>query len=370
MRIGWATVDWSATFKNPDGTAGPGGSCWYRCCLPATYLRDLGHETFVGRPVLLGAQEGNPRFAVADVYDFDDPVTEETIHDDLDVVVFQRIMHLDVLADIVEYGPKTGQLVVNDVDDFFWGLDKRNVAHRLTNTQQRPEDNINIYLDILRASDLVTCSTPFLADFLLKEGCKVEVIRNGIDLERWTPKAASDRQPTIGWAGAVPWRSGDIETVRRPLRRMEGLGFRFHHSGHIETWTTFSSLAGLRASSVTTSPMVPTGQIPSLYYPFDVGIVPLNDIPFNHAKSFVKGLEMTAAGLPLVAQATPEYKALEAGGIGVTAETEKQWFKTLKYLGTNFGAREELRAQGQESIDQHSMKRRAEDWQAVLCNRR
>jgi len=373
VRIGFATVDWSQSVTDSQGRLAIGGSGHYRCGLPAKYLAELGHETFVGRPVLLGDKTETPRFAVADMgASLDVDVTPEMIHDNLDVVVFQRMMHVDILRDIVEYGPKTGQLIVNDVDDHFWALDKRNLAHKMTDTSVRPEENTEIYLQILKASDLVTASTPHLADALRKRGCgNVEVVRNGVDSEAgWFPTDLGGRQPTVGWAGALPWRSGDIESVRRPLRRLESLGVRFHHSGHLGGWSTFAEAAGLADGSVSNSPMVPVEGIPRLYAYFEVGMIPLNDIPFNWAKSFVKGLEMAAAGIPFVAGASPEYRALAADGVGLVAASDSQWFKLLKALWSSEDFRRERAESDAAGLLAHTMKVRAQDWESVLQTQR
>ena len=373
MRIGFATVDWSRTLKDDRGLLALGGAGHYRCGLPAKYLAEMGHETFLGRPVLLGVESGSPRFAVADIGSEPDvEVTPDMIHDDLDVVVFQRMMHADFLADIVEYGPKTGQFIVNDVDDHFWALDKRNAAYKMTNSSERPMENTRIYLDILRASDLVTTSTSYLADALHKRGCRnVEVVRNGVDMEAgWLPTDLGCDQPTVGWAGALPWRSGDIESVRSPLRRLEARGVRFHHSGHLDSCGTFAEAAGLADGSVSRSPMVPADGIPRLYHYFEVGLIPLNDIPFNWAKSFVKGLEMAAAGIPFVAGASPEYRALAADGVGLVAESDSQWFKLLKALWSSEGFRRERAESDAAGLSGHTMKVRAQDWESVLQTQR
>jgi len=339
VRIGFATVDWSQSVTDSQGRLAIGGSGHYRCGLPAKYLAELGHETFVGRPVLLGDKTETPRFAVADMgASLDVDVTPEMIHDNLDVVVFQRMMHVDILRDIVEYGPKTGQLIVNDVDDHFWALDKRNLAHKMTDTSVRPEENTEIYLQILKASDLVTASTPYLADALRKRGCgNVEVVRNGVDSEAgWFPTDLGGRQPTVGWAGALPWRSGDIESVRRPLRRLESLGVRFHHSGHLGGWSTFAEAAGLADGSVSNSPMVPVEGIPS----------------------------------PFVAGASPEYRALAADGVGLVAASDSQWFKLLKALWSSEDFRRERAESDAAGLLAHTMKVRAQDWESVLQTQR
>ena len=63
-----------------------------------------------------------------------------------------------------------------------------------------------------------------------------------------------------------------------------------------------------------------------------VGIVPLNSLPFNEAKSSVKGLEYAMTGIPFVAYASNEYKKLELEGSGNTAKKPMQWIKNMERL--------------------------------------
>ena len=56
-----------------------------------------------------------------------------------------------------------------------------------------------------------------------------------------------------------------------------------------------------------------------------VGLVPLTRSPFNEAKSYLKGLEYAAAGIPFIATPTEEYRLLHRAGVGRLAETPDEW---------------------------------------------
>jgi hypothetical protein len=64
----------------------------------------------------------------------------------------------------------------------------------------------------------------------------------------------------------------------------------------------------------------------------DIGIVPLNKLPFNEAKSSLKGMEYAMSGIPFVAYGSNEYKKLEAEGAGNTAVKPRQWIKHMEKL--------------------------------------
>jgi len=64
---------------------------------------------------------------------------------------------------------------------------------------------------------------------------------------------------------------------------------------------------------------------PSLLSGFHIGLVPLVPSPFNEAKSYLKGLEYAAAGIPFIATPTAEYRRLHEAGVGRLASTPDEW---------------------------------------------
>ena len=67
--------------------------------------------------------------------------------------------------------------------------------------------------------------------------------------------------------------------------------------------------------------------------PFDIGIAPLNDIPFNHAKSWIKPLEYAAAGIPSIMSKSPEYvRFKEKYGVGRIAKRYRDWVRHFEDL--------------------------------------
>jgi hypothetical protein len=81
---------------------------------------------------------------------------------------------------------------------------------------------------------------------------------------------------------------------------------------------SFADQSGIDPKRLKTLPMQPMNRY-HLMFQMDIGLVPLNDIPFNRAKSFIKGLEYTASGIPFVAQGTGEYELLATDGVGRVA---------------------------------------------------
>jgi spore maturation protein CgeB len=64
----------------------------------------------------------------------------------------------------------------------------------------------------------------------------------------------------------------------------------------------------------------------------DIGIVPLQKVPFNEAKSSLKGMEYAFSGIPFVASDTEEYRQIHADGAGILARRTRDWIKELEKL--------------------------------------
>ena len=105
-----------------------------------------------------------------------------------------------------------------------------------------------------------------------------------------------------------------------------------------------------------------------LLFTFDIGLVPLNDIPFNRAKSFIKGLEYTASGITFVAQALPEYERRGEDGLGYVAVTAEDWKRQVERL-LDYKTRK--RAAGQNysvMLKKHTIKQREDEWRQVIID--
>ncbi len=337
MKIGLASRDWSSTALDVDGRRTWGGAGWYRLGLPGKYLRRDGLDVVEGSLTwsndlkVFGVREW-PTYGQAE----DDP---GLIHWDVDLIVLQRWMFASVAIETAT-ARRSGQVVVQDVDDHFWALDPANAAYRTTDPETNPIENRALYLEGLKAADLVTVSTPYLADELRRLGVardRLVVIPNHVEVEAFARVAkyrAERPSPVLGWVGATSHRSGDLETLRGVLGPfLERYDLRAFHGGSQDHAGTFADMAGVAARRVGVAPMQPIDRYPDLFGHLDVGLVPLRDVVFNRAKSWVKGLEYAAAGLPFVAQDLPEYARLATGhGIGLLAHRPRDWIRWLERL--------------------------------------
>ncbi len=317
LRVGIATRDWAA---HSDETPTLGGSGHYRCGLVARVLRDLGHD------VVLGTLCASPNELGVVTWDLEK-------HWGFDVVLLQRWMFDDLPVRILR-ARANGQVVLNDVDDWWEGLDPSNLAFKTSHPGANPGENRDHYRRVLSASTAVVCSTPFLESRYARLAPTL-LVRNVLDLARWTPQEPREGPPTLGWVGALPWRSkGDVEALAGFLGSfLVKHGLRFRHAGAMTEAKDFAAAARIPPDLLDQTPLVPIAGHERQFEGIDVAVVPLADKPFNQAKSCLKGMQAAAAGVPYVATAMPEYRWLrDSRGVGRTTKNPREWIRHLEWL--------------------------------------
>ena len=316
-KIGFASSDWSRSITDKRGHPVMGGAGWARL---GQYFGSLENVAAIG---ILAHKDGI--FGVRD--------WGGALHFDCDVIVMQRVMFEDIPEKIL-LAQANGQIIVNDIDDWYFGLSSKNAAFAASHPKTNPKENTIHYKTILARSDYVTTSTPYLRERLASfVKCPIELIGNYVDVGRFKGRPIEKTEtPIVGWVGSTAHRSGDLNEVKGILGPMfeEGL-IKLHHSGHVSQHVSFAEEIDVHPKLVTTLPLVSPSKYPELFQ-FDIGIVPLSDVPFNMAKSNIKGLEYAAAGIPFVASPTPSYLELKEDGIGLIARKRRYWKPLLSSL--------------------------------------
>lgn len=332
----------------------PNGCAWYRCKLPSDELNQRGWFTAVGFPAF---NEGRGFGMLLD---------DGRAAHGWDIIVLKLLMQKQVLESI-PIAQKLGQKIIVDIDDWFEGLSESNRAYKATDPKENPNSNREIYSQIIMAADAVITSTPFLFEYYGKRRHNVFLVRNGIDTLRWRKKPYKPyRKTRIGWVGATHWRSNDLEQLAPFMGKfIEKNNLLFHHSGHNDNAPLAHELLGVGAEFARQSPLMPILSYPSLFANIDIGIVPLNNIEFNYAKSFIKGLEYAAAGIPFVASYSPEYEYLAENGIGRVAYSEKDWIYHLNEL-LDVKKRKDDIDENYDNLSKFSMSARGDDWDATM----
>lgn len=269
-----------------------------------------------------------------------------------DVVVLQRPL-LRLLVDGIPYLQRKGIAVVVEVDDDFQAIHPQNIAHDTADPKRNPEQNRDHLMRACQLADLVTVSTPALADRYGRHG-RVAVLPNLLPDHfydaRPVPSPWRDRQKWVGWSGSTLTHPTDLQqTGGGVARAMRGTGYGLYCVG-----------AGTgvreRLSYDDYAPWLPLGWVTLDDYPaamaaMDIGIVPLDLIPFNEAKSYLKGMEMAAVGVPFIASPTHQYEALAEAGAGVLARKPNRWEPTMRKLIRDDAYRADLAASGRATVE-------------------
>jgi hypothetical protein len=260
---------------------------------------------------------------------------------DADVVVFQRPPHRDTPA-LIEQFQAQGVAVVVDVDDDLMTVHPQNAAYPLHAGLLSPEVNARYTAKCCGIADLVTVSTPALAERYGAHG-RVVCLPNCVPAAILDYPRHSDGH-TIGWPGRVASHPGDLETTRGGVGEAIG-DWRFHVIGEA---------AGVRDALGLPQEPSETPWIASVedYHRalgcLDIGIVPLAPSTFNISKSFLKGVELAAAGVPFVASPRAEYQVL---GLGIlAADRSRNWRSAVRDLTRDESLRWEHAEQGREAI--------------------
>lgn len=344
IKVGVATVEYMIEVVDHFPQVILGGSGWIRL---QQWLRHSSNHTVFGNlkygTHILGVQ----------------PV-DGGLHFDAPVIIMQR--HAEAAAtSAVQRAVQNGQRVINDIDDWYWGLHEENMAAKFFDPSFNSEYNYEHYRRTLEASSLVVVSTPFLAERLAEWGINVRLIQNCVSTDLYPMREHRVGPVTVGWAGSTGHRSGDLDILREPFARLPE-SVRFHHTGDDPGHPAFTEKVALDPGRVSFLPLQEPEQYPYSFI-FDIGVVPLVDHPFNHAKSWIKGIEYAAAGVPFVASPSPEYLRLKAEyGIGRIARSADEWVEHIEELMDPAVRYEEAQRQRQLVVEHLDVRRMAASW--------
>lgn len=334
LKLGIASGDWVPPSRTPDGVERWGGSGWARIGQYAEHLPfDIVHGVLTWIRDHLGIMDASGE-----------------LHD-VDVILMQRLMY-DGISEHMVASQKKGIKIINDIDDWYWGLSPNNHAFHHNHPKKNPQANFNHYRSIISRSDLVIASTPYLAS-RVSEFCQapIVVVKNTVDVERFTPREHHDTpQPVVGWVGSTNHRSGDLEILKGifpSFLRTESI--QLFHGGTVPKAPSFASRIGVNEGEVKTMPLVPHSDYPKLMV-MDIGLVPLTKMPFNRCKSDIKGLEYASAGVPFIASTLDAYIELQRDlGIGRLAKNPVQWSRHIKEL-SHYETRKEEAERNREMV--------------------
>lgn len=295
-----------------------GGCSFYRITEPARVVSEqFGVDVRVGIDLAIDATK-NP---------YTREYTINEIQEDIDLLIIQRPLKRSLNALISQAG-KQGIAVIVELDDDFENVHPKNPAWRKTHPQFSPLSNYEWLRKSASVADAVTVSTPRLLKY--GQDGRSHVLRNNVPLSIFDVKPTPLSARGLGWTGSVSTHPEDLEEAHDGVYRV------LRNSGEFNVVGDGIGVAG--SLGISEAQVLSSGWVDlDLYYQtildtLSVGIVPLQSNAFNHAKSFLKGLEMAALGIPFVASPTEEYQFLCDMGIGSIARTPSDWYSQTKNL--------------------------------------
>ena len=327
----------------------PGGCAYYRSYLPASVLRT---PNAFGRPAF-------------------DPAHGFMVREENTATAIKGFTTVSLKLVMDRWTPRQmelaqalGQRIVVDIDDYYDGLTAANAAYDLTHPEKNKRTNRDNYTRVIAQADALTVSTPFLYEYHSQRHPNVTLVRNGYNPAQFTRMKVRPTKPVLGWTGSTRFRNSDLEQLREWLPDfLEKHDLLFRHVGHDPQGLSFAAVTGIPSKRLQVAPILPVTRYAEAFT-FDIGIVPLNDIPFNHAKSNIKGLEYAAAGIPFVASDMPEYRRLHDDGIGLLATTPEEWEQQLEWM-LDYDNRKYAAAVQAKRLEEWSIHARAAEWNTV-----
>ncbi len=203
---------------------------------------------------------------------------------------------------------------------------------------------------IVQAVDYVTTTTSVLKKIYRKFKAKGEVktLPNMIDMSLFKPAKTDGKKITIFYFG-TPTHFIDMNTIYPALKTI----LRKYSNVYLKC------VCGIRGTQWDKLPKTEMEVGTSDFIKwvkrfnkekFDIGIIPLADVPFNYYKSNIKWQEFSAKGVPVVASAVKPNMCIKHGETGFLARSENDWVKYLSLLIEKKSLRKKIGEQAKKEV--------------------
>lgn len=319
-----------------------GGCAKYRIHEPVKVLREqYGWDITIDNDIAIDGEK---------VLETGEYIIRE-VQEDVDLIVVQRPLNRSLLP-VIEKAQEQGMAVIVEIDDDFHSVHPQNSAWKKVHPTFSPASNYEWLMKSSSIADLVTISTPALLHYA-PHG-RSRIIPNFVPDDIFDVKATPYTKTGLGWTGTRQTHPGDLESTQGSIgKALRKAKQDFHLVGDP---IGVSNALGLADETI----MHSTGWVDiDNYYQtmkdnISVGIVPLERSQFNEAKSYLKGLELAALGIPFVATPTYDYRRLhEDYGVGILAESPDEWYKAVTSLLTKPARQYMLGNKYRETVKNH-----------------
>lgn len=199
---------------------------------------------------------------------------------------------------------------------------------------------------LLRHAALVTAGNQYLADYAGAHGAnKVMLVPTVVDPDRYALQApAASQILRVGWIG-TPANARYLAPVIKAMNRL---------SARIQM-----RLVTIGAPSLETGTIVQERHEWSeeteaaLLRDIDIGVMPLEDAPWERGKCGYKLIQYMAAGKPVVASPVGVNRSIVTAETGFLAESEEDWVRAIDVLANDPAARAQMGRASRARLERH-----------------
>jgi glycosyltransferase involved in cell wall biosynthesis len=199
---------------------------------------------------------------------------------------------------------------------------------------------------VMRRAAIVVAGNDYLAARARSAGAtRIEIIPTAIDLARYgdAPRPAEHRAAVVGWIG-IPLNVHYLTLIEPALRLAAREG---HIKVHVVGAPIPSELAGIPAKTFAWTEATEIERIGE----FDIGIMPLQDTPWERGKCAYKLLQVMAAAKPVIASPVgANCQVVRHGVNGFLATTQEEWAEALRALAADPALRSRLGEEARRTV--------------------
>ena len=201
------------------------------------------------------------------------------------------------------------------------------------------------HASLMRAASMVTVGNNYLADYAKKAGARrVELLPTAIDLDRYgmSPESRLHSPPRVGWIGQ--------RVTAQFLLPLTDIFQRLKSEAKAQ-FTAIGIDAEAFDLPMESVPWSESSEVQALQR-LDIGIMPLQDRPFERGKCGYKLIQYMACGLPVVASPVGINRELvDHGANGFLAESSEEWEQALRILLSDAELRMRMGRKGRLKVE-------------------
>lgn len=313
------------------------GSKFWRLIDPFKYLNKRHHEAYVSEN---GINDKEVAWA--------------------DVCIVQSCTDKNGIALLRQYQVEKGKKIIVECDD---GLDLNDDSP--FKDDHKRFDAKFVITKTMEIADMITTTTPYLADQLRVYNDNVKVLPNSMDFDRWDMPYRKNETGfiRIGWAGSIT-HVDDMKMIAEPVKKIckEFPKVQLIMVGDPRVADIF------KGYNVEWMNGVPFEAWPAKLHSLqlDIGLAPLRNTYFNKCKSNIKWMEYSIAYIPGIYSPTAYLMSNDHfdGTYGQIAETEDQWYRCLKNYIVCPKLREDIAKRARSCITtSHTLKNNIRLWE-------